>query len=338
MNASMIFQLLLVTVLFQGPGDKQVEVTCPVDGTKFKAWVIKPYAALGGLDRDFCMHPGLHPRLHLMVWTCPGCYFTGRRQDFDRRFTGKEKEKLLGHLKPIERIDRDTDQNKLPGEVKYDLLAQTRRLLGAPLHEIGQAYLHAAWSVRQRGPPDLSDFVEVEEIRRQYGLDDFKRYLSRNRSEADMRTAERIVKDVDQGKFKKDGAKELLALYVALAIYRRHGEHGRTAALLERLEKRKDENSVVADALVKIRKGMEEEKKWQRKALEAYRRAYEEVETEEDKFKLEYILGELCRRLGEPGEALKWYERALDREEALKEQGFKQVLKWAREQKALVED
>lgn len=327
-----------------GP-DKTVEATCPIDGTVFKAILTGPLYALGGMDRDHCPHPGGRPRLQHIVWTCPGCLFTGLKDDFDYvdgkdRMAAKtpvsaaQKEKLRGALIPMDKLPEKFDQSKIAGEIKFDLLAQTRSIRGAEPLEIGKAYLQGAWVVRQHAAPSLTDFEEYNELVTKYRLNDLKRVMGQqNRADLDLQEAARIEDDIAKGRNK--GAKDILSRYLVLELYRRHGENAMAAKWVADLQERKGQNSVVDGIVAKIPDTIERERALQRKALDQFLKTVEKPGLSDvDKMKLEYMIAELYRRIDQRDQANEWYDRILAREKK-GDEASKEFFRIVREQKAL---
>jgi tetratricopeptide (TPR) repeat protein len=343
----MTLAAILAAVLVASGSDKTVEATCPVDGTKFKAILTGPLYALGGMDRDHCPHPGGRPRLQHIVWTCPGCLFTGLKDDFEY-VDGKErvrpksppseelKAKLRGALTPMDKLPEKFDQTRIPGEIKFDLLAQARSIRGFEPLEIGKAYLQGAWVVRQHAVPSLTDFEEYNELASKYRLNDLQRVMGqKNRADLDLQDALKIEEDIAKGRNK--GAKEVLSRYLVLELYRRHGENARAAKWATDLEERKGQNSVVDNIVAKVPETIERERSLQRKAVEQFLKAVEKPGlSDADKMKLEYMIAELHRRLDRLELAREWYDRILAREKK-EDAAAKEFFKIVREQRALAE-
>src|SRR5687767_5434709 len=130
----MIAVLLALLVINQpawfltGDDKKTVKPTCPVDGTVFEAVELKVSNNWGGRDTDGCDHAFKTTPLEFLVWTCPTCRFTGRKDDFAAKLGDEEKQALKAELKPLQEIPKGAKQAQIPGHVKYDLLAQVARI------------------------------------------------------------------------------------------------------------------------------------------------------------------------------------------------------------------
>jgi len=339
---------LLTCLTWYADNDKIVDVTCPVDGTKFKAVLIGKLYPLGGVDRDHCPHSGGKPELQHLVWTCPTCFFTGLKDEFEYA-EGREvvkaksppsadsKAKLLGKLTPMEKLPEKVDALAIAGEVKFDLLAQARALRGDAALEIAKAYLQAAWVVRQAAAPSLTDFEEYNELVSKYKLNDPKRFLDKSsrRSDLELEDAFKIEEDIAKGKVK--GAKELLSRYLILELNRKHGEHTRAAKWIADLEGRKGLNSVVDGLVPRVKASIDRERGFQRKALEQLVKAAEKPGlSEADRMSLDYMIAEQHRRLEERDKAREGFDKVLSREKK-GDESSKEFFKIVREQRALSE-
>ncbi|HVR82759.1 MAG TPA: DUF2225 domain-containing protein [Planctomycetota bacterium] len=305
-----LIALLLATSDIQ----KQVKVTCPVDGAKFEATEINGTNHWGGRDTDGCVHAFNTTPLESWVWVCPVCKFAGRKKDFEGTIPDAEKKALLDGLKPLVEIKKDAKQNQIPGYVKYDLVAQVAGIRKAPVEEAGRAWLSASWSCRQQAAVYLADFDEWEALRDRYNLNQkpIAFGLTKNRTDFELDAVRKLEKDLD-GKLYEKAPNRILARYLAEYLWRKHGENAAAERWLGELGKLKGENSIVDDAVAKSTSLLALERDFQKKALEAYRSAYEGGTIDRKVApEVAYLLGELSRRLGEPKSALAWYQKCLD--------------------------
>lgn len=325
--------LLLWAVLAASDVQKQVPVTCPVDGTKFSATEITGTNHWGGRDADGCPHAFNTTPLESYVYVCPGCKFAGRKKDFEAAVSDADKKALLGELKPMAEIKKDAKQNQIPGWVKYDLLAQVAQIRKGPPEELGRAWLHAAWSCRQQGAVYLTDFEEWESLRDRYNLNQkpMQFGLAKNRTDFELDVARKLEKEIE-GKQYERGPNRILARYLASYLYRKHGETGPAEKWLVELEKVKGENSIVDDAAAKSRTLLPMERDFLKKALETYKTAYEGEKLDKKIApEVAYLLGELSRRSADPKGAVTWYQKAIDTTDS------DPLKKLAQSQKALAE-
>lgn len=319
---------LLAAVVLAHAGDKTVDVTCPIDGTKFKATQVSPRPAFGGIDRDFCQHAACKCPLELQVWVCPTCYFAGTEKDY----ADKSKPDLKGKLKPCEDF-----KGAMPGHVKFDLLAQVRKLKGNGRDAIGTAYLWAAWTARHRGELEdrVEDFEEFAALRRAYGFEKKPLDLGKeNRTDYELRIIQKVEQDLAANKYKEPQLS--LAKYLCALTYRRHGELEAAGKWIDDLIKNKGSNSIIDEEIEKMARTIEIEKPFLRKALEEFKA---HLEQEKDKAKVcqyAYMAGELHRRLGEKKEAEAMYTRAIDACDEKDPKKQPQHVKWAHEQLKLV--
>lgn len=306
--------LLLCALIGVSDVGKQVNVVCPVDGTKFTATEVTASNQWGGRDADGCAHAFNTTPLESLVWVCPGCRFTGRRKDFEGTIPEADKKSLLDGLRPSAEIRRDAKQNQIPGAVKYDLLAQVAQIRKAPPEELGRAWLYASWSCRQQGAVYLNDFEEWEALRDRYTLNQKPMAfgLAKNRTEFELDVAGKIAKEIEAKQYER-GPNRILARYLAAYLYRKHGETIPAERWLSELEKVKGENSIVDDAAAKMRSSIPREREFQRKAIGTYKAAYDTKGLDPKVApEVAYLLGELSRRLGEKKDAAAWYQKAMD--------------------------
>jgi hypothetical protein len=295
------------TVQFMVLGDerKTVDVVCPVDATKFQASEVRSNR-WGGVDADFCPHAFKTTPLELYVWICPGCRYTGRKADFEAPMSDEQKKALLDGLKPMVEIPRTAKQDRIPGHVKYDLMAQAAKIRKAAAGEVGRAYLHASWSARQQGAVYLDGFDEWETLWKTYQLDQPPMTLgfSKNRTDFDLDIARKVEKDVAAKRY-PSGINRLLSRYLAAYLFRKHGETPDAEKWLAEVEALKGENSVVDEAAARMRASIALERDFQRKALETYQAIASSAE-------VAYLIAELQRRLGDRKAALESYQKVLD--------------------------
>jgi len=197
--------LLFAALLAASDVQKQVKVTCPVDGTKFEATEIAGTNHWGGRDADGCPHAYNTTPLESWVWVCPGCRFAGRKKDFEGPLPDADKKALLDGLKPLVEIRKDAKQSQIPGYVKYDLLAQVAQIRKAPVEDAGRAWLNASWSCRQQGAVYLADFDEWEALRDRYNLNQkpIAFGLAKNRTDFELEAARKLEKDLDAKQYEK---------------------------------------------------------------------------------------------------------------------------------------
>lgn len=337
MNA--LGSIFLALWLIPSDVQKQVKVTCPVDGTKFEASEITATNHWGGRDADGCPHAYNTTPLESYVWVCPTCRFAGRKKDFEAPLPEAVRQSLRDGLRPLVAIPKDARQHQIPGYVKYDLLAQVALLRKAPPEDVGRAYLNAAWSSRQQGAVYLPDFDEWESLRDRYQLNQkpIAFGLGRNRTDFELEAARKIEKDIEARQYER-GPNRLLARYMAAYLYRKHGENAQAERWLRELSsddpsrKMKGENSIVDDAVAKSLASLAQEVGFQKHAIESYRSAYE-GKSLDPKIAPEvaYLLGELFRRTGDPKSAGGWYQKSIETSDS------EPLRKLAAAQKALVD-
>lgn len=304
---------LLILLLLLTPLDekKKVRVTCPLDGHKFTATRILRTNDWGGVDKDFCRHAYKTRPINYYVWVCPKCFFAGKKKDFDEELSDETKEKLRGKLKPLEPIRKGRKQEAIPGYVKYDLLAQVKTLSAAPPLEIGKAWLSAGWTLRDEGAIFLEDFDEWERVWSSYRLDRLPLQLGkRNRADYDFEIARKVEKKLEERRYKT--LDRMLRLYLVAYLYRKHGELIPALAPIAKLDASRGENSVIDDAVAKMKKTIEREQGFLRRALPHFEKALESGRlAPTTKGEIAYVQGEIHRRLGDNVKARAAYDLAL---------------------------
>ncbi len=292
---------------------KKVEVTCPVDGTKFTATEITVTNQWGGVDYDFCPHAFKTTPLEHRVWVCPSCCFAGLKKDFDATFDETQKKRLRENLAPFVEALKSAGTKNLPGHVKFDLLAQVALILRSGNLAVGRAYLNASWSCRQQGAIRLRGFDEWTALLDRHGINRTPIQIGRrNRTDYDLAAAAKVEKAIQEKKYER-GVNRLLARYLAAYLYRKHGENEPALKWLGTLASLEGENSIVADAAKRMRASISMERDFQKKAVEAYTAALGEKEhPPQAAAEITYLLGELNRRLGEREKAAECYRKVID--------------------------
>ena len=296
---------------------KTVDVTCPVDGTKFKATeVVWTNASLawGGEDADFCRHAFDTLPMESYVWTCPTCHFSGSKAHFldpKQALTDDQKKKLKGALKPAVEIKAGAKQEQIPGWVKYDLLAQVEALKGAAPHALGRRHLNAAWAARQAGAVRLDDYDDWAEASKSAGFEKMPVELGKeNRSETDLAACRKIERDVAAGKYSGTGL--LLRKHLLAYNYRRRGEAVDALRWLDELDKSKGENSIVDESAKRMRESIAIEREQLKRAAALLEKAVADPSLDATgKAENFYMLGEIARRAGDAAAAKDWYDKVI---------------------------
>jgi hypothetical protein len=292
---------------------KEVDVVCPVDQTRFKAFEVVATNPWGGRDYDNCPHALKTTPLEYWVWVCPTCLFAGKKKDYDQKLTPEEKKALLGELKPAVPVKKGARQTDIPGHVKFDLLAQVARIRKLPPEQAGVAWLGASWSCRQQGAVDFADFDEWDQIKAGFGLQKTPLELAKkNRTDFELEAARRVEKEIEQKKYER-GPSRILSRYLATFLYRKHGENQEALKWLSEVDRLKGENSVVDEAAARMRASIEMERSYQKKAIEAYIESVDQKKLDpRSTSAVAYLVGELFRRAGEADSARSWYQTAIE--------------------------
>jgi Uncharacterized protein conserved in bacteria (DUF2225) len=189
--------LLIVLLLFIGGSaaaatEKEVDVTCPIDGTSFK-FTPDIRGAQTGIQLDlkpigFLIAPSKVP-------VCPNNHFVV----YKKEFTAAEKENLKKFVLSKEYQDLVQDNPS------YFLLARIYEHLGEPEWGIAYAYLEASWQVEDK-PEKQKQYFEMT-------LQHLKTYLAAERKKGDRtwETAQLLAGELERrlGRFEEAKARFL---------------------------------------------------------------------------------------------------------------------------------
>ena len=300
--------LLLAAGAAQGTTWEKVELACPLCGEKVIGMVIMSTNTFGGTDSDFLQRAvGAQPVLITPI-ACGNCYYAGYRADFDKevKLSDDVKKKLRENLKPPVAVKKGGDARDLPAWARYDLIAQNYAIRAEKPEAIANCYLCAAWSVRLTGDLPQTNLPNAdqekvnaytEKIKKQEDKESLAEYGVRLGTELSHMLA--TVPDKD---------KRIVGLS-AIGVLRGYGENALAEETLKRLDKwmpKKDFQALEKQ----LSESIELERKYQKKALPLFEKLAAD-KSNEDRAVLMYLCGELHRRLGQPKEALAWYDKAL---------------------------
>lgn len=118
----------------------EIELICPVDGSKVKGYEIKSFFTTG-TDRDLCqLHAG--NSLYSLWVNCSQNGYCGYKEDFGITLSPKIKKMIIERIKP----------NFNPDEIgpwdKYEITAKIYELRGKPEVDIANAYLRGTYAMR----------------------------------------------------------------------------------------------------------------------------------------------------------------------------------------------
>ncbi|HUK56565.1 MAG TPA: DUF2225 domain-containing protein [Nitrospiria bacterium] len=159
---------LVVLLIFIGglaaAEDTEVEVTCPLDGTKFKT-PVDPSGARLGMRLD--LKPIGFFKVPRRIPVCPTNHFVVYKKDF----TADEKERLQKFV-----LSQDY-QNLAKDNTPYFLLAKTFEYMGNTEWNISNTYLEASWEVENQ-PEKEKQYLDLS-------LQHFQKYLAAGKKEGD---------------------------------------------------------------------------------------------------------------------------------------------------------
>ncbi len=131
---------------------RRVEVTCPVDGERFFARTVISTNSVG-TDRDlFRRTSGLHAG-KVIIWTCPGNYYSGYAKDFRIRLGEDLKRRIREELRPL---IKGVPAAALPAWARYELAGRIYEWHEQPPEAIAWTYLRATHflkNFRRSGDP-----------------------------------------------------------------------------------------------------------------------------------------------------------------------------------------
>jgi len=156
-SARIVFLFVILTALSMdayASTKLESKLICPVcESQTVFVQIVNP-DSLGGQDKDLLVHAtGDNPILYQPV-TCKKCLYSGYEPDFNTVSSkdktvipDKIKTKILNEkaLKLFRELKKD---ESMPAWIKYDLIAQTYRILGKDKKAIAEQYLRASWALR----------------------------------------------------------------------------------------------------------------------------------------------------------------------------------------------
>jgi len=189
MGAGVFVLILFIYGLTTAAAAAEIEVTCPLDGTKFKS----PASLRGG---RIGMRLDLKPIGFMDVPTrlpvCPNNHFVV----YKNQFTDAEKERLKKFVLSPEY------QNLVKDNTSYFLLAKILEDLGETDWLIANAYLQASWQVEDK-PDKEKQYLDLT-------LQHLNKFLSAGNKEGDqsLQTAQMLAGEMERRLGRFDDAKK----------------------------------------------------------------------------------------------------------------------------------
>lgn len=134
---------------------RQLNFKCPICVAPFKTDVMLSTDLFRNLHTDLLEEAGGPETLAAIVHTCPGCGYTGKRQDFDRPERArieKLRPALAREIGPRPAAD---------GIERWRLLGRVRELAGDPASLVAEAYHCGAWCARLHGGSEAAREKEL---------------------------------------------------------------------------------------------------------------------------------------------------------------------------------
>ena len=290
------------------------ELVCPVCGQVFETVVSTQTNTREGIDYDlFARALGAQPEYY-RISTCPACGYSGYPADFDPAvpLPADVRERIRRELRAHVPADftPDSDPRELDAADRYRLAILCYQWRQKSDEALAWLHLRASWIARDEGavlPPEprlakVLAFVERWRPDLEPGG---------NQVDVEMRLAARMAEAVDRGSFNRY-QRPFVELALAL-ILRRHGENLQAAPMLDRLAGLELWPAGLREGIERMRGSIVLERGQQSEAAARFESALLSGQiTGANLGPARYLLGELCRRLGRPAEAARWYGRALE--------------------------
>jgi hypothetical protein len=313
----------------------KTDLTCPVCEKPFVGIVILSTNQGEGVCRDFVARAiGPQPVFHL-VQTCPRCYFSGYLDDFQNpdRVDHALREKILRRpkLKPATPISPDLDPREIPAATRYELAAEVYKWRRASHEAQAWLYLRWAWVVRDDGsylPPSQTVMNAMSQVESRLP----PASPGGNQAERELRAVNLLTADLMEGRF--DPRDETGVRLVVAMLLRRHGENHHAEPMLRALLRDGLVEDVLRPAVKRMIESIDRERRLLLKARGQFEFALMREEIKEpNRPPACYLLGEICRRLGDDENALRWYDRAAEGPDL-----DPTLRRWIAEQRELVAD
>ena len=156
---TLIFTLSMLNGFAQATNFTSEQAVCPLCGNKVKINSLMSTNSFGGHDRDFLSYASGDQPLIILPITCDKCYYSGYDRDFETvesLILVKLKDEILTKKNIVAPVSILYDLkaspspavSPIPAFIKYDLIAQTYKIMGKETSEIFSQYLNAAWALR----------------------------------------------------------------------------------------------------------------------------------------------------------------------------------------------
>jgi tetratricopeptide (TPR) repeat protein len=291
-----------------------VPVTCPCCGGELEALVVARTNTLGGVDRDlFARALGPQPVFY-RVSSCPRCCYSGYLEDFQpgvslppdfiSQLTGAENP-----LRPRMQLDAATPQRDIPALLRYELAYECYRRLQRSDEALAWLCLRASWVIREESsyPPPVKGLERMVTYARRWLPPDAP---EANLADRELTMCTSLAAAIGESYFniyQRPYAELTLAM-----VLRRHGENAPAEHLLAGLLEQQELPDELVAFTRRMRDSIELERHWQGLGVRHFSHALHmrTVAPANEPAAL-YLLGELHRRLGEPTQAVEFFDRAL---------------------------
>ncbi|MGM0601657.1 MAG: DUF2225 domain-containing protein [Candidatus Rifleibacteriota bacterium] len=314
--------LILLSSGLYGTSSRQKEVTCPVCGQEFTARALMSTNTFGGFDSDLCPHAMGSSPLHIRIWSCPSCFFSGYGSDFEQNFSEQKKAELKQWLKKnfkFPQAEKKSSYDSIPSYKRYEIAAELAKKNNDKPLEIGKLYLNAAWCCRQIGAIFKND--PAKRIRNISKLptafeDAWKSTAkklkpSRNRAQASSEFYKKLAEDMD-----KFDIPENEMAQTSYILARRIRSTGENQLAIKWLNKSLKQDPSLKENIEAIKNSIKKEAFYQRKATKWFEKGISESELQPNqKQELLVTLADTYRRIGNFDKSVETYLQIFELQE-----------------------
>jgi tetratricopeptide (TPR) repeat protein len=324
-SARIVFLFVILTALsMDAYASTRLEsiLICPVCESQTVFVQIFNSDSLGGQDKDLLVHAtGDNPILYQPV-TCKKCLYSGYEPDFNTVFSkdktvipDKIKTKILNEkaLKLFRELKKD---EPMPAWIKYDLIAQTYRILGKDKKAIAEQYLRASWALR------LEDdfFRNLEEKIDAPTKEKYQKWRSKRTVRSNLHKNNPALMELDRAlsfygtaSSAQAGEDKFFGVIAAISLARPHGDDVLALdaiALLKGMPEEKQYEGFMAS----LKDSISLESQFRKKAIESFEALVQTEPKPEEKARMLYLCGELYRQVENYSKALEFFNQLLQME------------------------
>ncbi|MFH1232129.1 MAG: DUF2225 domain-containing protein [Planctomycetota bacterium] len=324
-SARIIFLFVIFTALsMDAYASTRLEskLICPVcESQTVFVQIINP-DSLGGQDKDLLVHTnGDNPILYQPV-TCKKCLYSGYEPDFNTVSSkdktvipDKIKTKILNEkaLKLFRELKKD---EPMPAWIKYDLIAQTYRILGKDKKAIAEQYLRASWALRLE-----DDFFRnlLEKIdaptKEKYQKWRSKRFVksSSHKDNPALTEIDKAIVFYGRASSARTDEDKFFGVIAAISLARPHGDDILALDAIALLKGMPEEKQY-EEFLASLKDSIYLESQFRKKVIESFEALVQTEPKPEEKARMLYLCGELYRQTENYSKALEFFNQLLQME------------------------